>query len=136
MEYSIRKPKSKDLIIASKIIKGIGLQNIVDCFNTKEVRDYIYNLMGNKGDDDDKIDLTHEEILKVGGVVAVKVAELALDKLENIGDDVFKFVSNLTEMTVEEVEDLPLSDFAEIFIKIIKEPDFVDFIKVVLKSFN
>ena len=39
-------------------------------------------------------------------------------------------------LKVKEVEDLPITDFAEIVMAIIKEPDFVDFIKVVLKSFN
>lgn len=127
MEYSIRKPKAKDLFIVSKIIKGIGLQNIVDCFNSSNLTE-----IAKKGE----TDFTDEQTMKAGAIVMMNVGELILDKMDVVKDDLIKFMSNLTEMSVGEIEDLPLCDFAEIFFKIIKEPDFADFIKVVLKSFN
>ena len=42
----------------------------------------------------------------------------------------------MTGLEFKVVEDLPIAEFAKIVMEIIKEPDFVDFIKVVLKSFN
>ena len=38
MEYTLRKPKATDLFVVSKIIKGIGLKNIADCFNSDEIK--------------------------------------------------------------------------------------------------
>ena len=131
MECSIRKPKAKDLFVVSKIIKGVGLKNIVDCFNSEELKDF-----ANKLQSENKTDFTDEQTMKAGAIIMMNVGELILDKLDVVKDDLIKFMSNLTEMSVNEIEDLPLYDFAEIFFKIIKEPDFADFIKVVLKSFN
>ena len=111
MEYSIRKPKAKDLFVVSKIIKGVGLKNIVDCFNSEELKDF-----ANKSKSENKdIDFTDEQTMKAGAIVMMNVGELILDKLDVVKDDLIKFMSNLTEMTVNEIEDLPLSDFAEIF---------------------
>ena len=45
-------------------------------------------------------------------------------------------MSNLSGLKVKEIEDLPPADFIDMAITIIKMPEFVDFIKVVLKSFN
>ena len=36
MEYTLRKPKATDIFVVSKIIKGIGLKNIKNCFNSDE----------------------------------------------------------------------------------------------------
>lgn len=132
MEYSIRKPKAKDLFIVSKIIKGIGLKNIADCFKSEELKDFADKLKG----ENKETDFTDEQTMKAGAIIMMNIGDLVLDKLDDVKDDLIKFMSNLTEMTVNEIEDLSLSDFAEIFLKIIKEPDFADFIKVVLKSFN
>lgn len=131
MEYSIRKPKATDLFVVSKIIKNVGLQNIVDCFNCEELKEYYKNL-----NSENKTDFTDEQTMKAGGIVIMKVGELILDKMDVVQNDVFKFMAGLTNLSVKEIEDLPLSEFAEIFMKIVKEPDFADFIKVVLKSFN
>ena len=37
MEYTLRKPKATDIFVVSKIIKGIGLKNIKNCFNSDEI---------------------------------------------------------------------------------------------------
>ena len=59
-----------------------------------------------------------------------------LDKLEIIQEPLIKFMSNLSGLKVKEIEDLPPADFIDMAITIIKMPEFVDFIKVVLKSLN
>ena len=66
----------------------------------------------------------------------VSLGDLILDKLEIIQEPLIKFMSNLSGLKVKEIEDLPPADFIDMAITIIKMPEFVDFIKVVLKSFN
>lgn len=128
MEYAIRKPKATDLFVASKIIKGIGLKNIIDCFKSNEI-----NELSKKTDE---VNYTDELVTQAGVVVLTNIAELIFEKMDFVQDDLIKFIANLTGLKVKQVEDLPITDFAEIVMSIIKEPDFVDFIKVVLKSFN
>ena len=128
MEYTIRKPKATDLFVVSKIMKGIGLKNISSAFSNEEV-----SLIKNSIKDGKVSD---EMLSKVGLLITISIGDLILERLEFVENDVFKFIANLTGMKVKDVEDLPLTDFAEILMAIIKEPDFVDFIKVVLKSFK
>ena len=66
----------------------------------------------------------------------LSIGDLILEKLDIVKDDVIKLMSNLSGLKTKDVEDLPLVTFTEMFMDIIKEPDFLDFIKVVLKSFN
>ena len=126
MEYTLRKPKTTDIFVASKIFKGIGLKNITNCFNSDEI-DEIKKLAKKETDVDYE---------KVGIMVMVSLGDLILDKLEIIQEPLIKFMSNLSGLKVKEIEDLPPADFIDMAITIIKMPEFVDFIKVVLKSFN
>ena len=48
MEYTLRKPKATDLFVVSKIIKGIGLKNIADCFNSDEIKVIRNSVSGEK----------------------------------------------------------------------------------------
>ncbi len=128
MEYTLRKPKATDLFVVSKIIKGIGLKNIVDCFNSDEIKVIRNSVSGEK--------VSSETLNQAGITIVLSIGELILDRLDDVKDDVIKFMSCLSGLKIKEVEDLPITEFAEMLMAIIKEPDFVDFIKVVLKSFN
>ena len=128
MEYTLRKPKATDLFVVSKIIKGIGLKNIADCFNSDEIKVIRNSVSGEK--------VSSETLNQAGITIMLSIGELILDRLDDVKDDVIKFMSCLSGLKIKEVEDLPITEFAEMLMAIIKEPDFVDFIKVVLKSFN
>ena len=128
MEYTLRKPKATDLFVVSKIIKGIGLKNIADCFNSDEIKVIRNSVSGEK--------VSSETLNQAGITIVLSIGELIFDRLDDVKDDVIKFMSCLSGLKIKEVEDLPITEFAEMLMAIIKEPDFVDFIKVVLKSFN
>ena len=128
MEYTLRKPKATDLFVVSKIIKGIGLKNIADCFNSDEIKVIRNSVSGEK--------VSSETLNQAGITIVLSIGELILDRLDDVKDDVIKFMSCLSGLKIKEVEDVPITEFAEMLMAIIKEPDFVDFIKVVLKSFN
>ena len=128
MEYTLRKPKATDLFVVSKIIKGIGLKNIADCFNSDEIKVIRNSVSGEK--------VSSETLNQAGITIVLSIGELILNRLDNVKNDVIKFMSCLSGLKIKEVEDLPITEFAEMLMAIIKDPDFVDFIKVVLKSFN
>lgn len=125
MEYEIRKPKATDLPVACKILKGIGLKNIAKCFNNDDIEVFKKSISGKE--------VTDEMLNKAGLMVMLSIGDLIFEKMEDIQVDLFRFISNLTGLKVKEVEDLSLTDLANIVIAILKEPDFTDFIKVVLK---
>ena len=125
MEYEIRKPKATDLPVACKILKGIGLKNIAKCFNNDDIELFKKSISGKE--------VTDEMLNKAGLMVILSIGDLIFEKMEDIQVDLFRFISNLTGLKVKEVENLSLTDLANIVIAILKEPDFTDFIKVVLK---
>ena len=125
MEYKIRKPKATDLPVACKILKGIGLKNIAKCFNNDDIEVFKKSISGKE--------VTDEMLNKAGLMVILSIGDLIFEKMEDIQVDLFRFISNLTGLKVKEVENLSLTDLANIVIAILKEPDFTDFIKVVLK---
>lgn len=126
----MRKLKATDLFAVSKIIKTIGVDDIINCFSSKEIKD----LAKTMSEGDKKY--TDGDVREVGAVIVKNICTLIFDKLDLIENDLMKFISSVTGLSIKEVEDLPLNEFAEVVVKIIKNPDFVDFIKVVLKSFN
>ena len=128
MEYTLRKPKATDIFVVSKIIKSIGLKNIANCFNSDDLNLIRKSVSGDK--------VTDEVLYKAGATIMLSIGDLILEKLDIVKDDVIKLMSNLSGLKTKDVEDLPLVTFTEMFMDIIKEPDFLDFIKVVLKSFN
>ena len=125
MEYKIRKPKATDLPVACKILKGIGLKNIAKCFSNDDIELFKKSISGKE--------VTDEMLNKAGLMVILSIGDLIFEKMEDIQVDLFRFISNLTGLKVKEVENLSLTDLANIVIAILKEPDFTDFIKVVLK---
>lgn len=128
MDYTIRKPKATDIPVVCKIIKGIGLKNIANCFSNDDIKVIRESMAGKEVSD--------ELLNKAGLMIMLSIGDLIFDKMEVIQSDLFNFISKLTGLQVKKVEDLPITDFAKIVMVIIKEPDFVDFIKVVLKSLN
>ena len=126
----MRKLKATDLFAVSKIIKTIGVDDIINCFSSKEIKD----LAKTMSEGDKKY--TDGDVREVGAVIVKNICTLIFDKLDLIENDLMKFISSVTGLSIKEVEDLPLNEFAEVVVKIIKNPDFVDFIKVVLKSFK
>ena len=133
----IRKPKSSDLFVISKI----GLKNIGNCINADELKELRAKMIKENEVADKKGKVTHKEfsdnqLTQFGIAVVANIGDLILSKLEEVQDDLNRFISNLSGLSTKEVEDLSIVQYAEIVMTIIKEPDFVDFIKVVLKSFN
>lgn len=126
MEYNLRKPNTKDLFIACKIASGIGVKNIYNCFNSDEIED-IKKLVKNQNE---------PEVEKIGYMVLASITDLILSKIEDVGTPLIKFMSNLSGLKVKEIEELSPAEFMEMLVKILKMPECMDFIKVVLKLSN
>lgn len=137
----IRKPKSTDLFVVSKILSKIGLKNIINCLNAKELMELRAKMIKENEVTDKKgkvtqTDFTDSQRIEYGTAMVANIGDLILNNLEDVKDDLNRYISNLTGLSIKEIEDLSIVPYGEILMQIIKEPDFVDFIKVVLKSFK
>ena len=141
MEFNLRKPQATDLFVVGKIVKAIGVKQFQSCYNCEAMKAYDKEIVAENTytDENGKTqvrEMTDEQVTQRGMIFAGELADLILGNLEVAQKDIFKFISNLSGMTVEEVGAMGIADFAEIIVTIIKMPDFKDFIKVVLKSFK
>ena len=130
MTYELRNPQASDLFVVSKIIKAVGIKNIANCFKSEKLEEFKAKL-ANKD-----TSATEQEKSEAGLIVMTDIGELIFDKLDIVQEDVFKFMSNLSGLAIDDVKSMDIVDFAEMFMTIIKNPKFADFIEVVLKSFR
>ena len=130
MTYELRNPQASDLFVVSKIIKAVGLKNVANCFNGEEIK-ALKNEIADRG-----TPATDEETRSVGVMAMTAIGELVFEKLDIVQDDIFKFLSNLSGLSISDVESMDIVEFAEMVMTVIQNPKFADFIKVVLKSFK
>lgn len=130
MAYELRNPQASDLFVVSRIIKVVGIKNVANCFKSEEIE----ALKAKIAESDTPA--TEEEQAEAGMIIMTSIGELVFDKLDIVQEDVFKFMANLSGLTVDEVKSMDIVEFAEMFMDIIKNPKFADFIEVVLRSFK
>ena len=130
MTYELRNPQASDLFVVSKIIKAIGIKNITDCFKSDKIKELKAKVA------ESGVPATEQEASEAGLIVMTDIGELIFEKLDLVQEDVFKFMSNLSGLSIEDLKVMDIVEFAEMFMLIIKNPKFADFIEVVLKSFK
>ena len=130
MTYELRNPQASDLFVVTKIINAVGLKNVAQCFDNDEIK-AIKEEIAERG-----TPASDEEQRKVGLLAMTAIGELIFEKLDLVQEDIFKFLSNLSGLSMDDVKAMDIVEFAEMFMTVIKNPKFADFIKVVLKSFK
>lgn len=130
MTYELRNPQASDLFVVTKIIKTVGLKNVGNCFSSDEIKTIKEEII-ERG-----TPATDEEMGKIGVIAMSAIGELIFEKLDIIQEDIFKFLSNLSGLSMDDVKAMDIVDFAEMFMTVIRNPKFADFIMVVLKSFK
>lgn len=130
MTYELRNPQASDLFVVTKIIKSVGLKNVANCFNTDEIKAF-KDKIAERG-----TPASDEELQNAGLMMMTSIGELIFEKLDIVQEDIFKFLSNLSGLPMDDVKSMDIVEFAEMVMTVIKNPKFADFIKVVLKSFK
>lgn len=129
MMYELRSLNSKDIFPMLKIINKIGINDFKECFNAPEVKAAIGKMTSGKKDSK-KAD---EELNAVGLSVILEVASLLVSKIPECEDELYKFLSSLSGMKEKELYEMPMAEFCEMIIDVIKKPEFKDFTGLVSK---
>ncbi|MDR1563879.1 MAG: hypothetical protein LBS74_02870 [Oscillospiraceae bacterium] len=121
MEYKFKPLTSQDIFPIAKLISKIGLKNAMKSIDTTS----IFSLFENKD---------NENMVSVLGFpLFMSIADLILSNLDKCEDDIYKILSASTGLTVAELKQISIADFAEMIIGYVKQDGFADFIKVVSK---
>jgi hypothetical protein len=72
----------------------------------------------------------------VGYGVLMELVTVVVDHLPECDNEIYKFLSGLSGLTVDQVADLPLGEFMEMITAVFKKHEFGDFFQAVSKLVN
>lgn len=123
-KYELRNLEAKDIAPMASILSKIGIKEIKGCFNPADMQ----SMMGGEN--------AEESIAAVGAAVMFEIVGVILGNYERCQNDIFRFLSSLSGIDVEQIESMPPYIFAEMVIDVIMKEEFKDFMKVVSKLFK
>lgn len=121
--YQLRKLQSADLFPMFNIVNKIGFNEFKKSFESEEMKK-----MMKKGKSGDQAALGAKIMFDIAGIVIANLASAETD--------IYTFLSNISNLSAEEIKTLDMSDFFEMIIEVLKKEEFKDFIKVVSKLFK
>ena len=138
--YVLRPLKAEDVFLMTRIIGKIGINEFKNCIDKDSLKEVINIFTGKSKDDAETKETSQEELLvSVGLSLApsmLDVANVIICNMEKCETDVYKFLANISDLSVEEIKKLGFVDFTEMVIDLVNKEEFKDFIKVVSKLFK
>lgn len=128
----MRNLKSTDIFPMVGILNKIGFSDIKDMLTPEKVKDLIKAMKNQDKEDEEDVDIS----TILGFNLIFEVATIIFANLMKCKDDLYTFLSDVSEQSIKELEDLPPADFLELIIEVLQKPEFGDFFKVVSKFFN
>lgn len=127
MDFTLGKFKATDVFTMATLLSKIGLGKVSDAFGRDNIMEILAKNKGKKGDDVAAI---------TGMQVALQIADVVLANIEKCETEIFKLLSNVSGMTIDEIKDLDAEVFAELIVAVIKMPQFKDFFKAASRLLN
>lgn len=122
--YELREIKSEDLFLMLNIINKIGMKEFKECFKSEEVK----NLITNQGENVD--------VSAVGMQIMLEIACVVVAHASDAKEDIYKFLSDLSGLSVQEIKEFSLIIFTQMIVDVFKKEEFADFFGEVLKLFK
>jgi hypothetical protein len=116
-EYTFRTLNAKDIFPVCEIISKIGFNEFKGCLNGVDLSKFVA--------------FDKEAIYQIGFGVMIDIAGVVLANMYKCESQIFTFMASITGLEVEQVEAMPLPDFAEMIADFTEKPELKDFMKVV-----
>lgn len=123
--YTFRKLSAKDIPTMLNVLKKIQISQFADCFQSERVQNLIKK--ANAEGQTEGLDVV------AGSAVFLEIAQVLINGIADCGDEIFKLLSETSNLTIDEVKELDFEVFTEMVIDFIKKEEFVGFIKAVSK---
>lgn len=131
MEFELRTLKSDDLFPMFGILSKIGFKDLKEIITPEKIKDM--KSMISQGDEaDENADTT----MMLGASVVMEVVSIIMKNLPSCKDEIYKFLSGVSGMTVKEIGNLDMVTFTEMIVAVVQKQEFKDFFKVVSKLFK
>ena len=124
--YKFRTLNSTDVFLMFKIIGKIGVNEFNACFKDGAFRDLVSSVSKNG----------ENNVQDAATSLFLEVANVLFNNIPKCEGEIYKMLSNTSNLTYDEVMNLDAVTFFEMVIDFIKKEEFKDFIKVVSKLFK
>ncbi len=144
-KYELRELNAQDIFSMSRIIKKIGVANFKKCFDNDEIKAAIAEyLKAEKPAEAEKVENAEKaetgnklEGLTIAGIdITFEVVNVIFDRLPECENELYSFLSSLSGLKIPAIQKLPMADFFDMVIDVIKKPEFKDFFKRASRLFS
>ena len=141
--YKLRELCAEDIFPMLTIIRKIGIKEFKDCFSKETIENLVEVFMNGAKtttEETEEGEGSQDNTLGVAGISVLPsvldIADVLLTNIPKCEHDFYKFLANVSNLKVEEIKKLKMSDFVGMIIDLIKKEEFKDFFKVVSESFK
>lgn len=120
--FELRNPKADDMFLMFRILSRVGVKNLKSCFESGDV---MAAIKGGANDTE-----------AVGLSVALEIASVIMEHMEDAKKDIYTFLANLSGKKPAEIADMEMADFAQMVIEVIQMEGFRDFFQRVITLFK
>lgn len=131
-KYELRALKASDFFLVTRILSKIGVKECKQCFESIEIKNAVRDMMEKQ----DGANIGEADVASIGMSVVFDIAGVVLGNMENCEKDIYTLLSRLSGLKVTEIADLPMAEFGEMVIEVIKHEGFRDFFTAVIKQFK
>lgn len=124
--YTLRALAGKDVFPMVNIISKIGINEFTKAFESDEIKQLVAAVTSKEEKDTDNLTL-------VGISVALDIANTILGHIGSCEREIYTFLSGLSGVKREELEELPINTFLGMIVDVFKKEEFRGFIGVVSK---
>lgn len=124
-KYILQTPKATDIFTMANIIGKIGINKFASIFQKDEIQALVKDVSKKKS-------ISNEDISMITGIgVFTEIAQIVLVGMGSCEEDIYKLLSNTSNLEIDEVKNLDGVTFLEMIIDFFKKN--VDFIKAASK---
>ena len=124
-KYIFHTPKATDIFTMAKIIGKIGVNKFAGVLQKDEIQSLVKDVSKKKS-------VSNEDISMIAGIgVFTEIAQIILVGMPVCEDDIYKLLSDTSNLTIDEVKELDGVTFLEMIIDFFKRN--MDFIKAASK---
>ena len=124
-KYILQTPKAPDIFTLASIIGKIGVNKFSSLLQKEEIQKLAKDVSKKKG-------ISNDDISMITGIgVFTEIAQIILVGMPVCEEDVYKLLSNTSNLTIDEVKELDGVTFLEMIIDFFKRN--MDFIKAASK---
>ena len=130
-KFELRALKASDFFLVTRILAKIGVKEFKAIIESEDIKAAIGKMASEQGGE-----LAEADVASIGMTVVLDIASVVLGRMEDCEEDIYELLSRLSGLKKKEIADLPMADFGEMVMGVIKHEGFRDSFTAVIKQFK